>query len=327
MQIRKTIYLTLMAWPCLVTAAEAADCGPLRAVNGVQMERDSSGVDVVPVGINGNELKFIFDTGGFTTSISKEAAEKLKLRIIPGFEGGLVNLAGGGATGTAKIDDYTIGRLRGKDLTFPIAPFKHLDGIFSLNFMRPYDIDVDFGTDKLNFFSQEHCPGGVLYWKAAAVDRVPFKIEDGHIAIPVLVDGQKVNAIIDTGASDTVMSQATARKQYRLTFGDEATPLESKADADPKAPKIYSHTFKTLSFGAIDVNNPHVTIFEDVWKRDAGTAQYVGNRTITERDMVQLVPELIVGMNLLRKLHVYFAFGEGNMYISPASTGGAALVK
>jgi predicted aspartyl protease len=326
MQIRKIVCLALAALPCLASAAHAADCGSLQMVNTIQMNRRPSDVNTVPVQINGSDLEFIFDTGGFTTAISKEVAEKLQLHVVPS-NTGMVNLAGGESTGVAKIDDYVIGRLRGKDLTFPIAPFSGLDGIFSLNFMRPYDIDVDFGTDKLNFFSQEHCPGGVLYWKAAAVDTVPFKIEGGHIAIPVMVDGQRVKAIIDTGASDTVMSQAIARKQYKLTFGDEATPLESSTDADPKAPKVYSHIFKTLSFGAINVNNPHITIIEDVWKRDAGTAQYVGNRTITEKDMVQLVPELIVGMNVLRKLHVYFAFGEGNMYISPASGDSAAVVK
>ena len=33
------------------------------------------------------------------------------------------------------------------------------------------------------------------------------------------------------------------------------------------------------------------------------------------------MPELIIGMNVLRKLHVYMAFGERRLYVSPASAG------
>ena len=49
-------------------------------------------------------------------------------------------------------------------------------GLFSLNYMLLYDMDVDFGSDKLRFFAQDHCPGGKLYWKApGAVGTVPLQ--------------------------------------------------------------------------------------------------------------------------------------------------------
>jgi hypothetical protein len=38
--------------------------------------------------------------------------------------------------------------------------------------------------------------------------------------------------------------------------------------------------------------------------------------------VVNLLPELLLGMNVMRKLHIYFAFAERKMYISAASTGG-----
>lgn len=327
MATSKILFLALGASSLMALEARAADCGPLKLVNTVQMERDGANIDSVPIRINGVEQQFVFDTGGFTTSISRDAAEKLKLPIRPSYME-MVNVAGGSTSDAASITEFTIGRLHGEKATFPMAPFKGIDGIFSLNFMRPYDVDVDFGTDKLNFFSQDHCPGAVVYWKTDVVEAIPFKISAGHIFVPVTLDGNRLQAMVDTGATRTTLRLDLARSFYRLTLGDDETPqLEAGENPDPKSPKVYKHVFKTLSFGAIDVNNPAAMILEDVWKRDAGHAQLVGNRSKTEQDITALLPELVLGMNVMRKLHIYFAFGENKMYISLASVAGASVVK
>ncbi len=268
-----TACFALVALSSFTTESRAADCGQLKLLNSVQMTRAPTDVDIVPLKVNGNDLQFIFDTGGVTTMINRETAEKLHLPIQATYME-MVNVAGGNAKDRAHIDQFDIGRLHGKDIYFLVSPFKSMDGVLSLNFMLPYDIDVDFGTDKLNFFSQDHCPGGVQYWKADAVAAVPFTVDDGHIYLRVTVDGQPVSAILDTGATGTIMRMDIAQQRYNLTMGDEATPLaEKKPDADPKAPKFYTHIFKTMAFGAIEVNNPHFGILEDVWKRDESGQQ------------------------------------------------------
>lgn len=319
MRISTSISLALALLPFLAVEAGAADCGSLQLVNTVQMARTTDGVDLVPLKINGADQKFIFDTGGATTMITREAAEKLQLRIQPTHLQ-MTNVAGGTVSDQAFIDDFEVGRLHGKKMIFPVAPFKNMDGILSLNFLLPYDIDVDFGTDKLNFFSQDHCPGGVQYWKADAVAVVPFTVDDAHIYVSVTVDGQIVSAILDTGASDTIMRMDIARQRYELNLGDEASPERKRpADADFNTPKFYTHTFKSLAFGAIQVNNPHMGILEDVWKRDESSPQ-ISNRARSSKDRVNLLPELTIGMNVMRKLHIYFAFAERKLYVSPASS-------
>lgn len=288
------------------------------------MARTPGEVDIVPLKINGTDLHFVFDTGGATTSISKNMAEQLKLRTVPSTLE-MTTVSGNSAADTALIDEFELGRLHGKNLKFPVTPIG-FDGLLALNFMLPYDVDVDFGTDKLNFFSQDHCPGGVQYWKANAVAVIPFSVAEGHIYLPVNVDGQSVSAELDTGSTDTVMRMDIARQRYELNLGDDATPERKRQpDADPKAPKFYTHTFKSLAFGAIQVNNPHMGIMEDVWKRDESGQQLI-NRARSSKDRVNLLPELLLGMNVMRKLHLYFAFAEKKIYISPTSSDGAAAV-
>ena len=302
MRNQAVLCLGLAALTCTLTPkAHAADCGQLQLVNTVQMVPTSDGRDLVPLRVNGNDEQFLLDTGGETTQITRKAAEKIHLRIQPTFLS-MVNVSGGAVADRAFVDDLQVGKLHGKDLKFPIAPFEDIDGILSLNFMLPYDIDIDFGTDKLNFFSQDHCPGGVLYWKADAVAVVPFRIEDGHIAVSLTLDGQQTDAILDTGAANTVMQLYDARHTHGLKPGDETTPEIGKVpDDDYKTPRRYTHIFKTMALGSIEVHNAHIKILEEPFLR--GT---------------------LVGMNVLRKLHIYFAFAERKMYISAASAPSAS---
>jgi predicted aspartyl protease len=291
------ICLLLAALACsLGTSARAADCGQLQLLNSVQMIRATDGRDFVPVKVNGGDLQFMIDTGGETTQITREAAEKLHLRIQPTYVG-MVNVAGEVAADRAFIDELEVGKLHDKDLKFPIVPFKDMDGILSLNFMLPYDIDIDFGTDKLNFFSQDHCPGGVQYWKADAVAVVPFSIKGGHIVVSLTLDGRQTDAIIDTGARFTVMRMDVARQTFQLKPGDEATPEIGKVpDNDYRTPRSYTHIFKTMAIGPVEAHNVGVAILK---------GSFLG--------------ETLVGMDVLRKMHVYFAFAERKMYISAAS--------
>ena len=316
----QAILFALLA--CGANAAFAADCGPLQMVNTVQMVRpDGSNKDFIPIQINGKELNFLFDTGGVTTMISMEAAEELKLPLRQGnFE--VYDLVGNISRTQASVDQFALGRLNGKNMKFPVAPFGRGINIFSLNFMLPYDVDVDFGTDKLNFFSQEHCEGGVVYWKAAAVAVVPMTVRQGHMIVPVTLDGREWPAIIDTGADTSTLRMDIAQRSYDLAIGTEGTAEKGVLNGD-QGLKIYAHTFKTLTFGGITVTNPEIVIIPDAVNRNGDRSQQLGSRAKLERDNIE-GPPMLLGMDVLRRLRIYMAFGERKMYISQASSPAAA---
>jgi tetratricopeptide (TPR) repeat protein len=66
------------------------------------------------------------------------------------------------------------------------------------------------------------------------------------------------------------------------------------------------------------LHNPRLAILPTAVCRNITPTQLVGDRTKTERDRVN-APELIIGMDVLRRLRIYFAFQEKKMYISPSS--------
>jgi predicted aspartyl protease len=142
-------------------------------------------------------------------------------------------------------------------------------------------------------------------------------MRQGHMTVPVMLDGHEFTAIIDTGAGSSTLRMDIAQHSYDLTMGTQDTPEAGILNGD-KDLKTYMHIFKTLKFGDIIVSNAHVTIIPDAVKRNGDMAQQVGNRARLVRDDM-VGPPMLIGMNVLRQLHIYMAFGERKLYISPAS--------
>jgi hypothetical protein len=211
----------------------------------------------------------------------------------------------------ATVREFMAGKMRGTSLLLQIDSDSSDDGAFALDRWQGVDLDVDFGTDTLNMFSQDHCPGAVQYWTAPAVAIIPITMDGNHVIVPVTLDGNEEQAVIDTGAFSTILDQPEAESAFHLTPGDSDTPDIGELNHVASA-RAFSHQFKSLSFGDVAVNNPKITILQH--------SPGVHVPMTAWRDDSPLRKEkLLIGMDVLRKLHVYFAFGEKKMYISAAS--------
>jgi predicted aspartyl protease len=300
--------------------AQAQDCPGLKLVTRVQLESEGdSGRQLVPVTINGSPRKMLLDTGGFTSQLSRNAMTALGLHDQQS-RLRLYDVTGNNANRFVTVDELLLGTIRATRLQMPVIPDPefHLDGILAGNLLYGYDVDIDFGTGVMNYFSPDHCPGKVLYWSAPAVAVVPITIRDkSDIVVPVMVDDRKFNAIIDTGSSGTVMSLPVAKRQFGLTPESPGVTAYKGVNND-KDLAVYEYVFKTLTFGGITVNNAHVMLLPDVVNRKGDNREQTGNRSLTV-DADMKLADLLVGMNVLKKLHVYMAFKERRFYVTPAS--------
>ena len=100
-------------------------------------------------------------------------------------------------------------------------------------------------------------------------------------------------------------------------MGASDTPEAGYLNGDTSL-KTYKHLFKTLAFGGVTVDNPELDLIPNAMGRDADRAQLVGDRTKTEKDLLD-VPDVTIGMDVLRKLHIYMALKEEKLYITEAS--------
>ena len=300
-------------------AIAAEDCGPLKQINAVELVAGPNRA-LVPVSINGIPKLFLLDTGGDVTQISGEVADELKL-IKQDSNLKLLDMYGHASNKMVRIDKFTLGRLHGENVNMAIQPNPDFGkgtryvGIFGPDMMGRYDVDIDFGTYKMNYFSPEHCPGHVVYWPHAALGVIPITFHKRHIRLPVQVDGKELRAEIDTGATNTTMRATAAKRVFDIvpeTPGN--VPLNTQGMA-----AAFGRVFSTLDFEGVAVKNPHIVIVPElIGSKDPNN----GTRTDTRAKMVDDLddrPDMLIGMDILKKLHLYIAFDENKIYISEAS--------
>jgi len=160
----------------------------------------------------------------------------------------------------------------------------------------------------------------VVYWPASRVAVVPVAISGGHIVFPVKLDGQRLNALLDTGASISMLNLDIATRQFRLTPSAANTPAAGSL-FNPQKAQIYTHTFKSLSLEGVTVANPKLRLLPDLvrLKLRSSPVPWEGGTRIASSSPNAGLSDLILGMDILRHLHLYIAYKERRLYLTAAS--------
>ena len=298
-------------------------CGTLRILASLPLvAADHGNAMVVPVRIDGQAEALLLDTGGLTSQLSRAAVERLNLTPRTGHLN-LLDVGGHASDEWVRADSVQLGNLMASGAIFVIAPnpdLGGLDGILSTDLMSRYDIDMDFAALRLNYFSPDHCPGQVVYWHAPAVAVVPMRMQDHHIMVPVSIDGQAFDAVLDTGATRSTIGLSMARSVFGLKPGGPGMTPAGPVNGDPSLVAYY-HVFSSLTFPGITVRKPGMMILPDVMGTKDGETHI--------RDMAFRPPSLgpILGMDVLKHLHVYIAYGEQKLYITAANPADQAALE
>ena len=284
-------------------------------------EDRNTGRFTIPIQLGGVEKQFLFDTGGYFTQISPAVADELKLkRKSSDIE--LYGVNGAVSREMVTVPTFGLGPIHAANYQLPVGTDNEVAGIFTPVGFTMVDFDLDFAGRKLNIFSSDHCDGKVIYWKANAIAMVPVTVrEDNHFSIPVTVDGHELTAIIDTGATTSTVRLDMAKYVFGLKPDSDDMKVVGYIDFDNNAP-IYQHHFQTLSFAGVTVNNPHIMILTDIVNKNADHSNQTGSLVKRVSDDLTL-PKVIVGMDVLSKLHMYIAFKERRLYLTEAGSPAA----
>jgi predicted aspartyl protease len=316
----QTILRSVAVLACLSSPALAEDCGPLKQLNSLDLVAPNPSRALIPVSLNGIPKLFLLDTGGDVSQLSGQVATELGLTQHDA-NIKMLDLYGHASDKYVRIEKFGVGRLTGKDINLAISPNPNFGvgtrfvGIFAPDLMGRYDVEIDFGTYKMNYFSADHCPGHVVYWQHNALAVLPFTFHKRHIRFTVKVDGKDLTAEMDTGAPNTVMHAEAARRLFDLQPDSPGNvPLNAQGMA-----AAFGRIFSTLDFEGVGVKNPHVVVIPQlVGSKDPNNSVRTGN--LTKRvDDPEDQADMLIGMDILRKLHLYIAFDESRIYISEAS--------
>ena len=209
------------------------------------------------------------------------------------------------------------------------APF---DGILGNNVMWRYDIDLDFAHQKLNFFTPEQCEGAGIYWSPGTITSVPIMAYTGmeyadrsplprmgEAYVPVTLDGHVIVALLDTRADRTFLNPDVADR----LFGLKADSLEAGSVNDGGTLiKAGMHTFSRLSLGGLTAGNPRIAIPLDTMTER--NKSFHASRTARDTfSLHEIIPDMVIGMDLLKHSHLYVAYQSDRVYVSAAGEGPA----
>ena len=297
------------------SAAAAEDCVPARLLATVHMQfaEPQSNIRTVPVTLNGATRYMVLDTGGAVTQLSRDTIEELKLTAYPS-SAAAYDVNGRVSRRFAIIKDFAFGDLHRTDVALMVWPeaARHFAGELAQDMLQPYDEDVDFAGGVLKMYAKGHCPGP-SGWTPLA--RVEMRNKGWHLHIPVTLDGHSYDAIFDTGSRHTMMRLPAARRDFGLDAESSGmTPYPINGDSFLNG---YLHSFTKLSLGGMTIDHPEVLIVPDVMNRNADRSPMAQNPVYHHNDDL-VMPELSLGMDVLKHLHLYMSFGEQALYASPA---------
>jgi predicted aspartyl protease len=291
-------------------------CKPLSGVAAVSLTPDQTRRPVIPVTIAGQERAMILDTGASFTSISPDAVEDLKLtKSTVGKT--ISDITGNHSSEAALMPTLQLGRLRAGNIKAIIMPHvlvqdesyqgRKVIGLFGSDFLRGFDVDLDFGSQQLRLFSPDHCPGKVVFWHPKMLSMIPIELNrDGDVTLKMKLDGQELTALLDTGSNLTSLNADTARRLFDLS-------PEGKGTVNGTALNVSHHRFSSLAIEGLDISNPDIAITQDLAADRQGARQQWYSRMHGEGAY-----QLLVGMHELSKLHIYIDYREKMLFISPA---------
>jgi hypothetical protein len=322
----------LVCWPAaafllalFAAPAQAADCLPsLRILSSVPMQSTSDRtIMVVPVTIDSSNRKFLLDTGGRVSQISRSTLHALDLPERMSEDRRLVDLAGNSSNTNTMVRRLIVGAREHRGVLLGVAPNPDLgkslpyDGLLSTDLFVDADLDMDFGARRLTAFSTDHCDGRVVYWPADNIAIVPVTVSHNIITFPVTVDGHAVTAVMDTGAQYSVMNMKLAKALFGL--GQDSPDMKPLTETSgERTLTAYGHRFDDVAFEGVDVKDLRIYLMPD--QMNSRISAFPGV------DRSVMVPDLILGMDVLRHLHVYFATKEKRLYITDAVSGESALL-
>ena len=295
------------------TAALAEDC---------QLKRIASldaSVSAYPFVTNaeleGKPVRVMIDTGTDYNVISEKDAQRLGLTIQQVGELVPPMFLGFEVRNTARNNKIRLGSTSFAGLPLILADDRLIDRskydmILGAQFLSNFDLDLDlnFKRHKIDLFSPDHCEGKAVYWTQKYLE-TPVRIDRfGLIHFEVELDGQKLNAMLDTGAVHSVLNEAVAQRLFSIPASPDRVQVTVAGAAIP----VFSHPFKRLAIDGLALRDPEIYIGTP----PATNKLYLaGGRfdSTSEKD-----PDLVLGLNTLQFLHLYVATKEQKLYFSPA---------
>jgi hypothetical protein len=228
---------------------------------------------LVPLTINGINANVVLDTGAARSLVTPEAVRRLGLAsdewvatTMRGV-GGIVEHPNADphslALGDLPLHRHTVTHdtsLTVGEMPGFAPPGLVVDGLVGRDLLSPFDLQFDIPTHRLTLYDVHNCAGRFVPWSGNyAVLQAEMPMTKAMV-VPVIVDGQRLRALLDTGATSSVI---LAPGMFRLGLTPEMVVHDPGAVAHgigPHAPEMHKHMFSSWQVGPGLERNPTIWV-------------------------------------------------------------------
>lgn len=227
---------------------------------------------LVPVVVNGAETRFVLDSGAERSVITPTAVRRLGIPLDRWVGTTLSGV--GGVVQHANADPRSV-TLGGRDLhpaafaqgvslsvgAVPgFASGMAVDGLLGRDLLSPYDLQLDMVTRRLTLYAVRDCRGRFLPWRRDYMAVRAVSLAGHGLVIPVILDGHPLSALLDTGATATLL---TFPGMIRMGLAPALLAHDRAATVrgiGPRAMEMRRHRFARLQVGGEAVADPRLWV-------------------------------------------------------------------
>jgi predicted aspartyl protease len=265
---------------------------------------------LAPVSVDGHSVPAILDTGSQSSAVTSGLVTRLGLLSDPR-HGSLVSGVGG--QGTAQNDalvnrfemaGYDPGTGHYAVLELPVSAAgatEPLGGLVGDDVLSRFDIDLDVHARRAVLYDPDRCQGTTPDWLAGAV-QVPLETSwgTGRVVLSVKLNGKDMRAMLDSGASFSLLDLPAAE---RLGIAPATLAAEPGGEGFGAAGVNFHrvvHQFQSLEVAGERIDAPKIAVLD---------------RDLREADM-------LLGLDWLRHHHVLISFRRHILYVArPVGVG------
>ncbi len=301
-------------------SAHAADDAPkthCRYTNFATLPIKAVGGSVLVDGaINGTDAVMLADTGSVSTSLTRAKVDKLGLKLG---HAGISTFGVGGESQVYQtmVDDLSIGKAHWHRVRMSVLwdgdMLRSFDALIGANILFYSDLELSLAKGEMKFFEPKGCDDTFLgYWDEQAVV-IPMREmapDDQRQIFEVQVNGKTLRAIIDSGASTSIINLAAAARAGVTPKSPGVVEAGSSSGIGKHELKTWRAKFDSFSIGDETIKSPTIAI------HDLYGAALADANTIATSDLLQDEPDMLLGADFLRAHRVLFAVSQRRLYLS-----------
>jgi len=282
--------------------------------------RLKQGKVVVDGAINGRKIGMMLDTGAERSMVLRSAAVRLGLTLqeVKGIR--FFGVGGETAVHAARVDEFRVGDTVRKDWLVIAAGERDLgadiDFVLGEDFFSQVDVEFDLAHEAVRLFVPRDCGKSPLaYWATDGASGVEIENSAAaryKIILTVKVNGQPVEALLDSGAGISVLNKSDVARLGITPETPGVVAVGSGGGLGSRTVGFWSSPFASFAIGDEAIRDTTI-LFADLWK----------DATITETGShvpakLPGMPGMLLGVDFLRSHRVLISHAQHRMYFTYA---------